>query len=75
MVKPYGMYTGIGLYSEKYKSVDEIPEGSQIAVMNDATNEDVSLKILEEAGLIKLADDVDLATVADIVDNQRILKL
>ena len=29
---------------KKYKSVDEIPEGSQIAVMNDATNEDVSFK-------------------------------
>lgn len=75
MVKPYGMYTGIGLYSEKYKSVDEIPEGSQIAVMNDATNEDVSLKILEETGLIKLADDVDLATVADIVDNPKNLEI
>ena len=65
----------VDLYSEKYKSVDEIPEGSQIAVMNDATNEDVSLKILEEAGLIKLADDVDLATVADIVDNPKNLEI
>ena len=26
MVKPYGMYTGIGFYSEKYDSVDKIPD-------------------------------------------------
>lgn len=75
MVKPYGMYTGIGLYSEKYNSVDEIPDGSQIAVMNDATNEDVSLKILENAGLIKLADDVEFATVADITENSKNLEI
>lgn len=75
MVKPYGMYTGIGLYSEKYNSVDEIPEGSSIAVMNDATNEDVALKILQEAGLIKLADDIEFATVVDIVDNPKKLNI
>lgn len=75
MVKPYGMYTGIGFYSEKYNSVDEIPDGSQIAVMNDATNEDVSLKILESAGLIELADDVEYATVADITENPKNLEI
>lgn len=75
MVRPYGMYTGIGLYSEQYKSVDEIPEGSQIAVMNDASNEDVSLKILENAGLITLSHDVEFATVADIVDNPKKLQI
>ena len=74
MVRPYGMYTGIGLYSEKYDSVDKIPDGAQIAVMNDATNEDVSLKVLQEAGLIKLAGDVEFATVADIVENPKNLE-
>lgn len=75
MVKPYGMYTGIGLYSEKYQSIDEIPDGSQIAVMNDASNEDVSLKILQDAGLIKLAEDVEFATVADIIENPKNLEI
>lgn len=75
MVKPYGMYTGIGLYSEKFDSVDSIPEGSQIAVMNDATNEDVALRILEDAGLIKISEDADLATVADIVENPKNLEI
>lgn len=75
MVKPYGMYTGIGLYSEKYNSVEEIPDGSQIAVMNDATNEDVALRILEDAGLIKISEDVELATVADITENPKNLEI
>ena len=75
MVKPYGMFTGIGLYSEKYESIDDIPDGSQIAVMNDATNEDVSLRILEAAGLITLADDVEFATAADIRENPKNLEI
>lgn len=75
MVKPYGMYTGIGLYSEKYEAIENIPDGAQIAVMNDASNEDVSLKILQDAGLIKLADDVEFATVADITENPKNLEI
>lgn len=75
MVKPYAFYTGIGLYSEKFDSIDAIPEGSQIAVMNDAVNEDIALRLLEEVGLIKIADDVELATVADIVENPKNLEI
>lgn len=75
MVKPYGLYTGIGLYSNKYASIEEIPDGSQIAVMNDASNEDVALRILEDAGLIKVAEDIELATVADIVENPKNLEI
>lgn len=75
MVKPYGLYTGIGLYSNEYTSVEDIPEGAQIAVMNDASNEDVALRILEDAGLIKISEEVELATVADIVENPKNLEI
>ena len=75
MVKPYGLYTGIGLYSNEYTSVEEIPEGAQIAVMNDASNEDVALRISEDAGLIKISEEVELATVADIVENPKNLEI
>lgn len=71
MVKPYGYYTGIGLYSEKYNSIDEIPENAQIAIMNDAMNMDIALRILEDVGLIKINKDVENATVADIVENPK----
>lgn len=42
------------LYSKKYKSVAEIPQGSQIGIPNDPTNLSRSLIVLEQAGLIKV---------------------
>lgn len=44
----------LGLYSDKIKDVSEIKQGDKIAVPNDPTNEGRALKLLEEAGLIKL---------------------
>lgn len=42
------------LYSKKYKTVDEIPAGSQIAIPNDPTNQARSLLVLEAAKLITI---------------------
>jgi D-methionine transport system substrate-binding protein len=49
----------LGLYSEKYKSVDDIPEGAKIAVPNEATNMGRAFLLLQEAGLIELPEDFD----------------
>ena len=46
----------MGLYSSKVKSVDEIEEGAQIAIPNDATNCARALRVLEKAGLIKVKE-------------------
>lgn len=75
MVKPYGYYTGIGLYSEKHKSIDEIPDGGKIAIMNDAMNMDIALQILQQVGLIKLKDHTGTATPADISENPKHLQI
>ena len=75
MAKPYAYYTGIGLYSEKYDSAEEFPDGSQIAVMNDAMNENIALRILEEQGLIEIDEAVEQATVADITANPKNLEI
>ena len=65
----------MGLYSTKYKSIDEIEDGAEIAIPNDATNGGRALLLLEKAGLIKLDDDAGiLATEKDIVDNPKNLK-
>lgn len=65
----------LGLYSEKYKDVSEIPNGSKIAVPNDPANLGRGLKVLQQAGLIELREDVGLyPTVKDIVKNPKILK-
>lgn len=44
----------LALYSKKYKSVDQIPQGSQIAVPNDGTNQARALGVLSAAKLITL---------------------
>lgn len=62
----------IGLYSNRITNLDQLRNGATIAIPNDATNGGRALLLLQEAGLIKLADGVGIAaTVFDIVDNPR----
>ena len=60
----------ITAYSDKYASVDEIPENAVVAIPNDGTNEYRALRILELNGFIQLDDaarDSLSASVDDIV--------
>ncbi len=64
-----------GLYSTKYTSLDEVPDGAKVAVPNDPTNEARVLLLLQDEGLIKLADDAGIeATPKDIVENPKNLE-
>ncbi len=64
--EPYGIYPG------KAASIDDLKEGSQIAVSNDASNEARALLLLEAQGIIKLKENVGLkATKNDIVENPK----
>lgn len=64
-----------GLYSDKLKSIDELPEGATIAVPNDPSNEGRALLLLASQGIITLpGDDVLDATPIDIVKNPKKLK-
>ncbi len=49
----------MGIYSEKYKDVNDIPDGAKIALPNDASNQGRALLLLQEAGLIELPEDFD----------------
>ncbi|WP_300267030.1 MetQ/NlpA family ABC transporter substrate-binding protein [Microbacterium sp.] len=44
----------LGLYSQKYDDVDDIPAGETIAVPDDASNQARALLVLQSAGLIEL---------------------
>lgn len=46
----------MGIYSKKYKSLEDIPANSVIAVPNDPSNEMRAFLLLEEAKLITLKD-------------------
>jgi D-methionine transport system substrate-binding protein len=63
----------IGLYSVKYKTKEEIPEGAVIGIPNDVTNEYRALKILEDNGFIKLKTGLEAysATVKDIAEYKK----
>lgn len=66
----------MGVYSKKYKSLSELPEGAHIIISNSVADHGRVLAILEAEGLIKLKDGVDKAsaTVEDIVDNPKKIK-
>ncbi|HLT58914.1 MAG TPA: MetQ/NlpA family ABC transporter substrate-binding protein [Limnochordales bacterium] len=62
----------MGLYSQRVDSLEDLPQGATVAIPNDATNGGRALLLLQEAGLIRLAEGTGItATVFDIVDNPR----
>lgn len=62
----------LALYSDKYDSVEDIPEGSEILIPNDPTNGARALLLLEQEGIIELSDPSDInATEEDITSNPK----
>lgn len=65
----------IALYSSKYSSLSDIPNGAVIAIPNDPTNEGRALLLLQSAGLIKLKADAGLEAIPlDITENPKNFK-
>jgi D-methionine transport system substrate-binding protein len=65
----------LGIYSSKYKSWADVPDGSSIAIQNDPTNGGRSLLLLQDKGVIKLRDGVGFKPgPIDIVANPKKLK-
>lgn len=63
----------IGVYSKKYKSLEELPNGAHLIMSNSVADHGRLLSLLEAKGLIKLKSGIDktTATVQDIVDNPK----
>ena len=65
----------IALYSSKYSTLSDIPNGAVVAIPNDPTNEGRALLLLQSAGLIKLKDNAGLEAIPlDIEENPKNLK-
>lgn len=66
----------LGLYSTKHASVEDIPEGGEIAIPNDDTNQARALLVLQEAGLISLVDGGSaFSTIADIIADESTVRV
>lgn len=61
----------LGLYSKKYDSVEEIPDGATVAVPDDASNQARGLLILQSAGLITLKDGGTIFSDLNDVDTAK----
>lgn len=61
----------LGLYSTQYDSVEDIPEGSTIAIPNDESNGARALLVLQSAGLIELEDGGSpFSTPAEVIEDE-----
>ncbi|RAI80170.1 methionine ABC transporter substrate-binding protein [Macrococcoides caseolyticum subsp. hominis] len=68
--------TPMGVYSKKYKNLDEIPSGSEIFVSSNPAEEGRFLSFFVNKGVIKLKKGVKIedAHFTDIVENKKNLK-
>jgi len=63
----------LSLFSDKYDSVEDIPDGETVVVPNDTTNQARGLLVLQSAGLIELKDGgSSFSTPADVLDSSRV---
>ena len=66
----------LGVYSTKYKNVDEIPEGSTIPIPNDETNQARAIGVLKAAGLVTMKGDwTPFSTPQDIDESKSKVKV
>ncbi len=61
-------------YSDKYDNIEDLPNGAQVTICSDASNKDRTLLLLQNIGLIQLAEEPqfgDYYIVEDIVENPK----
>ncbi|MEH7457043.1 methionine ABC transporter substrate-binding lipoprotein MetQ [Bacillus sp. JJ1127] len=66
----------IGVYSQKYKSLKDLPDGATIIMSNSVADHGRGLAILQKEGILKIKDGVEpvKATTKDIAENPKHLK-
>ncbi|WP_410218523.1 MetQ/NlpA family ABC transporter substrate-binding protein [Paracoccus sp. (in: a-proteobacteria)] len=67
--------TPMGVYSDKLESLDDLPEGAQVAIPNDPTNGGRALLVLQDLGVITLTEGTGLVpSPLDVNDNPKNLQ-
>ncbi|WP_054953282.1 MetQ/NlpA family ABC transporter substrate-binding protein [Flaviflexus massiliensis] len=64
-IEPYAAY------SETIDSIEDLPEGAQVSIVNDPSNQARALWLLEENGVLTLDESVENPTIYDVVDNPK----
>ncbi|MBM7710223.1 MetQ/NlpA family ABC transporter substrate-binding protein [Enterococcus lemanii] len=66
----------MGIYSDKFASIEEISEGVTVALADNPSNTTRGLRLLETAGLIQLKADFDdgVGTPDDVIENPKKLQ-
>lgn len=66
----------MGVFSMKYKSIDEIADGATISIPGDSTNLSRALRVLDAAHIVTIDPSVDKskATEADLIKNPKALQ-
>ena len=65
----------IAAYSNKYKTIEELPDGAKVIIPSDPTNGGRALLLLDANGIIALDDNTSvLVTEKNIVDNPKNLE-
>ena len=64
--------TPMGVYSDKIKDLADLPEGGKVAIPNDPTNGGRALLVLQDLGVIKLAEGTGLVpSPLDVTENAK----
>ena len=70
-----GSGTHVGLYSKKYKSINDVTDGARVVIPNDPVNQGRALLLLQQSKLITLEDaNNHLSNLQDIASNPKNLK-
>lgn len=72
----YTYVSPMAAYSNEYDSLDDLQDGDEVVIPNDATNGGRALLLLELAGVIDIKDDAGISpTVSDIESNEKNIEI
>lgn len=75
-IDPDGLFTYyMGIYSNKYDDLKDLPNGATVLIPNDAANRGRALNTLAANDLITLKDNDGIPNILDVSENPKNLKL